>query len=178
MTAETFLSQAVLLLWKGKSYDDPCLAKFIKNIIIPVSKHVTTPVLYIALHFIHKLSMASTRARVPKSEYTVFLASLIIADVSTNDNAYSINSWCKVSGFGRKEIIAMRREILELLQYNIVMTKEDYEEWVNEMNVLLDNDRNQIDHQNNRQSYKVGSGKTFFQLQPISKVNYSAELVT
>jgi hypothetical protein len=177
MTAEKVLSQAVLLLWKGKSYDDPRLAKFIKDIIIPVSKHVTTPVLYTALHFIQKLSVASKRARVPKSEYTVFLASLIIADVTTNDNAYSINSWCKVSGFSRKEIIAMRREILELLEYNIVLSKEAYEKWVNEMNDLLDNDGNQSDHVDNRKSYQVGTGNVFFQLRRIPKLNYSAELV-
>lgn len=131
------LHSVVLLLWRGQSYPHPRLQKYVKDVIKPVSKNVTIPVLYLTLYYINKLSKESNLGKAPKSEYTVFLASLIVADIASNDHSYSISSWSKVSGFSKKEIISMRKEALELLGYELVITREEYADWVDNIDYLL-----------------------------------------
>jgi hypothetical protein len=130
------VADAVLLLWSGKVYCHPRLVTYIKEIIKPVSNHVTKNILYTALYFVHKLSL-KYEERKKGTEYSAFLAGLIVADIITHDNAYSVTSWSRVSHRGKGDILALRREVLEILDYNLYVSLNDFREWVAHVDVIL-----------------------------------------
>jgi hypothetical protein len=132
-------AKALLLLWTGKSYNHPRLVEHIKQVVKPVSKHVTKDILYTTLYFVHQLSR-KYETKHAGSEYAVFLAGLMIADIATHDNAYSVGSWARVSKRSRSDILTMRKEILVLIDYNLYLSQEEYQEWVIQVEVLLELD--------------------------------------
>jgi hypothetical protein len=135
----SFIAKAVLLLWKGSksSVVDERFTKFIAFTLKGSSNIMTLPVVYTALYYVYQISRISTLQRAKLSEYRVFLTSLILADISLNDCSYKIISWSRLSGISSAEIIAMKKEFLEILDYDLNLCYEDYHQWVNALNKMV-----------------------------------------
>jgi hypothetical protein len=135
----SFIAKAVLLLWKGakNSVVDERFTKFIGLTLKGSSNIMTLPVVYTALYYVHRISRISTLQRAKNSEYRVFLTSLVLADIALNDCSYKIVSWSRLSGIASDEIIAMKKEFLEILDYDLNLCYEDYYLWVNSLNKMV-----------------------------------------
>jgi hypothetical protein len=72
----------------------------------------------------------------PMSEYRVFVVAMMLADIQTSDNPYSLSSWEILSGFETKELISMRREFLQLLKYDLNIQPETFRIWLLELQQL------------------------------------------
>lgn len=59
----------------------------------------------------------------------MFLTALILASKYLQDRNYSARAWSKISGLPVSEINENERQYLELIKYNLHMTKETFESW-------------------------------------------------
>jgi Cyclin, N-terminal domain len=135
---ETFIAIAVLLLWHGQVNQDgdEVFVNYVRRVTHTCTKNLTLPVVMTALLFIDRLSKLSTAGRSKLSEYRVLIACLILADNALNDEPYAISHWAEVSGMPAFRIIAMRRELLELLSYDINVSSVAYNDWIHELNSM------------------------------------------
>jgi hypothetical protein len=131
--------RAMLLLWTGKAYKHPQLVQFVKETIDLVSKHITKDTLYTALYFVDKISRRYGDKH-PGTEYSAFLVGLMIADGFIYDNPYSLSSWAHVSKLKKIDVKAMRRKVLVLLDHNVYISREDYNEWILYVDLMLEMD--------------------------------------
>jgi hypothetical protein len=111
----------------------------VKEIIDLVSKHITKDILYTALYFVDKISRRYADKH-PGTEYSAFLVGLMIADGCIYDNPYSLSSWAHVSKFAKQDVMAMRRKVLVLLDHNVYISFESYNEWVEHVDLMLEKD--------------------------------------
>jgi hypothetical protein len=125
-----FLAAAATLIWTKKYSIDPNFKNYIRNILKQISPNINNNVLYIALYYMNRLSMLCVRQKEPMSEYRVFVVAMILADIQTSDNPYSLSSWEILSGFQTKELISMRREFLQFLKYDLNIQPETFRLWL------------------------------------------------
>jgi Cyclin len=133
-----FLSNAVTLLWLGKAQNDKQFARYIRDVMRPINPRITLSVVYCSLYYIHRLSHLCQTKKAPRSEYRIVVAALILGDIAINDHPYSVKSWSKLSGFSQRNIVAMRREFLQILDYNLVIRHEAYTQWVVTLTRILE----------------------------------------
>ncbi|KAI8886978.1 hypothetical protein K501DRAFT_330923 [Backusella circina FSU 941] len=60
----------------------------------------------------------------------MFLAALITAHKFLQDKTYKNTAWSKVSGLGVLEITRAERTMLQLLDYNLYVKKDIYDQWI------------------------------------------------
>lgn len=136
-----FITKAILLLWKGSinKHYDPNFSKYVHQVLQSSANIISAPVIYTALYYVNQISRLTKTPRASFSEYRIFLTSFILADISLNDCSYRIASWAKVSGIPQAEIIAMKKEFLETLGYDLNLGHDVYKEWVKMLNSTLRN---------------------------------------
>jgi hypothetical protein len=93
----------------------------------------SSSILLLSLFYMKKLSTRVSLKGAQGSEYRIWLTSLILADVFLNDNAFLIQSWSTVSGLKSQEIVAMRREFLTGLRFDLMPKESDYVSWVSDI---------------------------------------------
>lgn len=131
-----FFADTLRQLWNPKARFDYNLSIYLEYIVQPLSNIVSLPVIYCAFYYIHRLSLLSPQGKAPKSEYRIFLIALILADIHTNDNPFSISVWSQLSRFSCAEIIQMRREFLKLLNYNLNISPEELTIFVKKIHLM------------------------------------------
>jgi Cyclin len=127
----TFIANSVLLLWKGELTDGATdFADYIQRILEVTTNNVTPSVVSTALHYVSIMSrQCGPSWKAPMSEYRVIVTALVLADIHLNDSCYEVKSWSQVSRMSSTEIIEMRKEFLETLNYKLSVS-------VHELNAL------------------------------------------
>jgi hypothetical protein len=132
---ERYIAHSVLLLWQSipTNLDERYaittdLSKYIKLILSKMSERVSMPVVYSCLYFIHKLS-SKKHILENYSTVNIFLAGLIMADIATNDNSFDVGAWGKITMTPLTEISKLRTEVLVTLDFNLYVTKAEYDQW-------------------------------------------------
>ncbi|KAI8914090.1 hypothetical protein BC831DRAFT_489571 [Entophlyctis helioformis] len=138
-----FVSSLVLLIWHSLivSESDPVFTHFCSftgRIFAATTNNVTPPVVLTALRYVKRLRATMRSAPVPGSELRVWASALSLADAYVNDNAYTTRSWSDVSGFAVAECVAMRKEFLDQIGFDLGLSERDYAEWLAELEVLFD----------------------------------------
>jgi hypothetical protein len=145
------LAVTITKLWKGNHprhfHNTKYLAIFIRDIITALQLSITDPLIISACYYINHLSVLKHVSNVSNSEYTIFLAALMMADIAINDNSYDTKVWSNISGFSLTEIANVKMEILKLLNYNIVIKLADYEKWQLFLIDSIDDDQIMIEQQ-------------------------------
>ncbi|RKU47026.1 hypothetical protein DL546_008458 [Coniochaeta pulveracea] len=92
---------------------------------------VTQNVILLALLYIYRLKMTIPTVRgQPGSEHRLLTVALMLGNKFLDDNTYTNKTWADVSGLEVKEIHVMEVEFLQNLQYNLLASKAQWEEWL------------------------------------------------
>ncbi|CAK5264096.1 unnamed protein product [Mycena citricolor] len=95
---------------------------------------VSQSVIVLALHYIHRLRVASAgdanQAQAqPGSEFRVAVAGLMMANKFLDDNTYTNATWASISLIPLSQINTMEREFLAGCAYSLYVSKKTYEDW-------------------------------------------------
>ncbi|KAJ1549390.1 hypothetical protein HK096_011643, partial [Nowakowskiella sp. JEL0078] len=77
--------------------------------------------------------MPTSGLREMGSEIRLFTIALHLADSYINDASFTTKSWSEASSIPAHEITTMQREALTFLNWNINVSKEEFELWVEEV---------------------------------------------
>jgi hypothetical protein len=132
-----FLTTAATQIWTRKYPTDPNFKNYIRTILKRISPNMSNNVIYIALYYMNKLSMLCVQQKEPMSEYRVLVVAMMLADIHTSDNPYSLSSWKILSGFKTSELIAMRREFLQFLEYDLNIQPLTFKIWLLELQQIV-----------------------------------------
>jgi Cyclin, N-terminal domain len=133
-----FIASAITMLWLRQRKTSPQLATYIRS-VLSHAPSLPQSALYITLLYISNLSASTRRMqKCQMSEYKVFVAALVLADISVNDHTFSINAWSEITGFTRREVVAMRDAMLGTLGYNLTRAPEVYAAWVVRIHALME----------------------------------------
>jgi hypothetical protein len=101
---------------------------FVQNVLSQTNS--SSSIILLSLFYMRKLSTRVSLKGEPGSEKRIWLTALILSDAFLNDNAFAMNSWSKVSDLQASEIVAMRREFLTGLRFDLVPPHDDYLYWL------------------------------------------------
>jgi hypothetical protein len=131
------IASLTLQLWKGESFVDSKFVNYVE-LIIKSSLNIGMPHVCIALLYINQLSQRlQSEKRKKSSEYRIFLTAFMLADTTCNDSHIQTMTWSNVSGIPTLEIIGMRKEFLEKLDYRIHVPPQFYNEWMQSLNLMI-----------------------------------------
>ncbi|KAK7403101.1 hypothetical protein QQX98_011126 [Neonectria punicea] len=99
----------------AKPYDQ--FRKWVYNVL--ATTQVTQNVILLALLFIYRLKMSTPQIK--------GRAGIL------DDNTYTNKTWAEVSSFNVQEIHVMEVEFLSNMRYNLVATKDQWEEWLDKL---------------------------------------------
>lgn len=105
---------------------------YIQSILICSSNNVTASVILNSLLYVSRFN-TQLKYRGIKTIYTeaqIWTISLILADVTMNDAAYAIKSWSQVTNIPTKHLIAMRKDFLEIINYDLYVNQLQYASWI------------------------------------------------
>jgi hypothetical protein len=108
--------------------NDTTFLNFVTTVLSQTNS--SSSIIILSLFYMKKLSTRVCLTGACGSEYRIWLTSLILADVCLNDNAFLMESWSKVSNLGATEIVAMRREFLTGLRFDLIPAESDYISWL------------------------------------------------
>ncbi|KAK5655329.1 hypothetical protein OQA88_5896 [Cercophora sp. LCS_1] len=92
---------------------------------------VTQNVILLALLFIYRLKLANASVKGRQgSEYRLFTVALMLGNKFLDDNTYTNKTWADVSGISVNEIHVMEVEFLSNMRYSLLVSKEQWEEWL------------------------------------------------
>lgn len=111
------------------AYQDVAFMNFVQGVLSQTNSPSST--LLLSLFYMKKLSAWVSLVGSKGSEYRIWLTSLILADAFLNDNAFKMDSWSKVSSLNPAECVAMRREFLTGLRFELRPTEQEYIHWLN-----------------------------------------------
>ncbi|CAM1509860.1 Fc.00g001950.m01.CDS01 [Cosmosporella sp. VM-42] len=95
---------------------------------------VTQNVILLALLFIYRLKMSTPQIKGRAgSEYRLLTVALMLGNKFLDDNTYTNKTWAEVSCFAVQEIHVMEVEFLSNMRYNLVATKDQWEEWLDKL---------------------------------------------
>ena len=108
---------------------------YIQRILNCSTNNVTVPVIFTALFYVDRYSKRLRLNGISRrdSEAQILVASLMLADVYHNDAAYAVCSWSELSSFSLQECIQMRRQFLEIIDYDLFLSFEQYSRWIVEL---------------------------------------------
>lgn len=138
---DSFLSSSIILLWTGSPPSHSQYSKFASQItqILSRTRASLSPTLIFTAFFL--LSKVSSKSyclqKKPSSEFNIFITSLIIADIYLNDNPYRLKSWSELSEISIRNLVIMKKEFLEYLDYDINVTTDEYQQWVTRLYPLI-----------------------------------------
>jgi hypothetical protein len=131
------IASSTLRLWKGESFVDSNFVNFVE-LFLTSSLNITMSQVYIALLYINQLSQRlRSEQRKEYSEYRIFITALMLADSTCNDACIMTITWSKLSGIPTSEIIGMRKEFLEKLDYRIHVPEQMYNGWAQCLELMI-----------------------------------------
>jgi hypothetical protein len=111
---------------------EPGFTKWVSGILS--TTQVTQNVIVLALLFIYRLKMANPAVRGrPGSEYRLLTVALMLGNKFLDDNTYTNKTWADVSQIQVSEIHVMEVEFLSNMRYNLLVTAEEWEQWLKTM---------------------------------------------
>ncbi|KPM35015.1 hypothetical protein AK830_g11548 [Neonectria ditissima] len=114
----------------AKPYDQ--FRKWVYNVL--ATTQVTQNVILLALLFIYRLKMSTPQIKGRAgSEFRLLTVALMLGNKFLDDNTYTNKTWAEVSSFNVQEIHVMEVEFLSNMRYNLVATKDQWEEWLDKL---------------------------------------------
>ncbi|KAM0561438.1 hypothetical protein ACHAPJ_003319 [Fusarium lateritium] len=114
----------------AKPYDQ--FRKWVYSVLS--TTQVTQNVILLALLFIYRLKMSTPQIKGRAgSEYRLLTVALMLGNKFLDDNTYTNKTWAEVSCFNVQEIHVMEVEFLSNMRYNLVATKEQWEDWLDKL---------------------------------------------
>eukprot|EP00826_Nyctotherus_ovalis_P011569 TRINITY_DN13009_c0_g1_i5.p1 TRINITY_DN13009_c0_g1~~TRINITY_DN13009_c0_g1_i5.p1 ORF type:complete len:132 (+),score=37.88 TRINITY_DN13009_c0_g1_i5:24-398(+) len=108
-----------------------CISSAASDVYKRQEYRLTDEVLVAALVYVRRLQ-ERTRVRVTRYEIHRLIATVLMVSVKYNcDNYYSNKYYALSAGLSLIEINTLEREMLELLNYELEVTVEKYEEFAN-----------------------------------------------
>jgi hypothetical protein len=112
-------------------------SQLVNKLLIAIKPHPSTIIL--SLVYMERLrSKSASDSSAPVStpgvssrgnpQY-IWVATFMLADTMTNDNALSMSSWSSVIGLPNPLCVRLRRDMLECLEYNLVPKDHEMEFW-------------------------------------------------
>lgn len=132
-----FIARTIVNFSRGSPENYPLLAKYINRILSKTYQNSSLSVVTTALFFFQKISISTRNKQSPLGIYHVFVACLVLADALLNDTAIDISSWSIVSMIKKQDILRMRAEILETLDYRLNISVEEYTDWLIKLDLLF-----------------------------------------
>ncbi|KAG5929529.1 hypothetical protein E4U42_005556 [Claviceps africana] len=103
--------------------------KWVYNVLS--TTQVTQNVIFLALLFIYRLKMSTPQIKGRSgSEYRLLTVALMLGNKFLDDNTYTNKTWAEVSCFAVQEIHIMEVEFLSNMRYNLLASKDEWEEWI------------------------------------------------
>ncbi|KAJ3378086.1 hypothetical protein HDU92_007670 [Lobulomyces angularis] len=101
----------------------PSLRAFIKSLSFS-DIYLSTAIIYIS-----RIKFKKGSKGLPDTHYRLFLASIITAHKFLDDNSYKNKLWSDLNGklFSCKDINLMERQFLSMLDYNLMVSQEEYD---------------------------------------------------
>ncbi|ORX95528.1 hypothetical protein K493DRAFT_187653, partial [Basidiobolus meristosporus CBS 931.73] len=92
---------------------------------------VSSSVVILALKYIQRLKFLNAQLQgQPGSEIRIFTVALVLANKYLDDKVLNKRMWSRVSGIAIKELNRMELEFLASIQYRLMVTKDDYFNWL------------------------------------------------
>ncbi|KAK9703535.1 hypothetical protein K7432_010671 [Basidiobolus ranarum] len=92
---------------------------------------VSSSVIILALKYIQRLKFLNTELHgQPGSEIRIFTVALVLANKYLDDKVLNKRMWSRVSGIEIKELNRMELEFLASIEYRLMVTKDDYFNWL------------------------------------------------
>ncbi|ORX79703.1 hypothetical protein K493DRAFT_321007 [Basidiobolus meristosporus CBS 931.73] len=106
------------------------MIEFVQRLLIFTDAPST--VVFVGLNYLYRLRTSGIFTEDPAcgSEYRVLVVALLVASKYIEDQSYSNQSWSEVSGFDAEEVNLMEREFLTELDWNLWISPEEYEGWI------------------------------------------------
>ncbi|KAG5975610.1 hypothetical protein E4U55_007619 [Claviceps digitariae] len=106
--------------------------KWVQNVLS--TTQVTQNVIFLALLFIYRLKMSTPQIKGRAgSEYRLLTVALMLGNKFLDDNTYTNKTWAEVSCFAVQEIHVMEVEFLSNMRYNLLASKDEWEEWISKL---------------------------------------------
>ncbi|XWW97927.1 hypothetical protein V2A60_005923 [Cordyceps javanica] len=106
--------------------------KWVLNVL--QTTQVTQNVILLALLFIYRLKMSTPQIKGRAgSEYRLLTVALMLGNKFLDDNTYTNKTWAEVSCFAVQEIHVMEVEFLSNMRYNLLASKEEWEQWLTKL---------------------------------------------
>ncbi|KAL7920696.1 hypothetical protein ACQKWADRAFT_153018 [Trichoderma austrokoningii] len=111
--------------------------KWVYNVLS--TTQVTQNVILLALLFIYRLKCSTPQIKGRGgSEYRLLTVSLMLGNKFLDDNTYTNKTWAEVSCFTVNEIHVMEVEFLSNMRYNLLASKDEWEEWLTKLSCFHD----------------------------------------
>ncbi|QLI67620.1 Meiotically up-regulated 80 protein [Metarhizium brunneum] len=111
--------------------------KWVYNVLS--TTQVTQNVILLALLFIYRLKMSTPQIKGRAgSEYRLLTVALMLGNKFLDDNTYTNKTWAEVSCFAVQEIHVMEVEFLSNMRYNLLASKEEWEQWIVKLSCFHD----------------------------------------
>ncbi|KAH6603699.1 hypothetical protein Trco_008474 [Trichoderma cornu-damae] len=103
--------------------------KWVYNVLS--TTQVTQNVILLALLFIYRLRLSTPQIKGRGgSEYRLLTVALMLGNKFLDDNTYTNKTWAEVSCFNVNEIHVMEVEFLSNMRYNLLASKDEWEDWL------------------------------------------------
>ncbi|KAL7935882.1 hypothetical protein V8C35DRAFT_263800 [Trichoderma chlorosporum] len=111
--------------------------KWVYNVLS--TTQVTQNVILLALLFIYRLKLSTPQIKGREgSEYRLLTVALMLGNKFLDDNTYTNKTWAEVSCFTVGEIHVMEVEFLSNMRYNLLASKDEWEDWLTKLACFRD----------------------------------------
>ncbi|KAL7957233.1 hypothetical protein V8C34DRAFT_315047 [Trichoderma compactum] len=111
--------------------------KWVFNVLS--TTQVTQNVILLALLFIYRLKLSTPQIKGREgSEYRLLTVALMLGNKFLDDNTYTNKTWAEVSCFSVGEIHVMEVEFLSNMRYNLLASKDEWEDWLTKLACFRD----------------------------------------
>ncbi|KAL7947050.1 hypothetical protein V8C42DRAFT_352457 [Trichoderma barbatum] len=137
--AETIRSRPSMLTTRLAQLAKPNeqFRKWVYNVLS--TTQVTQNVILLALLFIYRLKLSTPQIKGREgSEYRLLTVALMLGNKFLDDNTYTNKTWAEVSCFSVSEIHVMEVEFLSNMRYNLLASKDEWEDWLTKLACFRD----------------------------------------
>lgn len=106
---------------------------------------VSTNVVILAMLFIYRLKLANPTVKGRAgSEYRLLTVALMLGNKFLDDNTYTNKTWAEVTNIPVKEIHLMEVEFLSNVRYQLMVTLDEWSQWLQKINMFVMYQQKQI----------------------------------